>query len=102
MSSVEFLVKLRDAAQMMADAAEEYLSALAPADVDKHVWDPAKITWDLTEGAKGPYEKSSDVESSDFKALIEDLEKHNGKLTHDGFFYWKFDKSDAVGRKQRK
>lgn len=32
MSNVDFLVKLRDAAQMMADAADEYLEKLAPAD----------------------------------------------------------------------
>jgi len=65
-------------------------------------WDPSKIKWTEAEGIKGKYERSEDVNSLDFKALLKDLEAHNGKLTRDGFFYWKFSKSGVIGRKKRK
>ena len=102
MSSVEFLVKLRDAAQMMADAANEYLERLKPPEAKEYDWNPDKIKWTQAEGSKGPYQRSDDVNSPDFKALLKDLETHNGKLTRNGFFYWKFNKSAVVGRKKRK
>lgn len=107
MSSVDFLVKLRDGAQMMADAANEYLEKLAPKDEAKHNWNPSKIPWVLTQGSRGPYEKASAEETSvspDFVALLEDLKAHGGKLQREGWFYWKFDKATTptVGRKKRK
>ena len=102
MSSVEFLVELRDAAQMMADAANEYLERLKPPEAKEYTWHPEKIAWTQAEGAKGTYERSEDVNSIDFKALLTDLEAHNGKLTHNGFFYWVFRSGSIVGRKQRK
>lgn len=37
MSSVDFLVKLRDAAHMIADACEEYLQRLAPSETKQPV-----------------------------------------------------------------
>jgi len=102
LSSVEFLVKLRDAAQMMADAANEYLERLAPKDEAKHNWDPSKIQWKEAQGTRGLYERSEDVNSPDFKELMKDLETHNGKLMRNGFFYWRFSKSAVIGRKKRK
>lgn len=98
---MEFLVKLRDAAQLIADAANEYLERLAPADKGKYNWGFDKIQWVQAEGSKGPYEKSDDVNSLDFKALMKDLEAHNGKLSRDGYFVWKFSKSAVIGRKKR-
>jgi len=38
----------------------------------------------------------------DFEALLADLDAHNGKLTKDGWFYWRFSNGDAVGRKKRR
>lgn len=64
--------------------------------------DPNKIKWEQTEGSSGPYERSEDVNSTDFKAMLKDLAAHQGKLTRDGFFYWTFKNGATVGRKKRK
>jgi len=72
----------------------------------KATWDPSKIKWIETEGTKGSYQRSEDVNSLDFKELMKDLEAHRGKLSrkeNDGaYFYWKFEKSPIIGRKKRK
>jgi hypothetical protein len=68
----------------------------------KPTWNAEKIKWTQAEGSSGPYERSEDVNSTDFKALLKDLENHNGKFTKAGYFYWKFEKSAVVGRKKRK
>jgi hypothetical protein len=62
-------------------------------------WDPSKIKWEKTEGWKGDYERSEDVNSLDFKELLKDLAQHKGKLTRDGWFYWTFKNGSTVGRK---
>jgi hypothetical protein len=100
MSEADFLVKLRDGAIMMSDAAQERLEKLAPVGGAK--WTPDKITWTKAEGTSGPYEKSEDVNSLDFKELLKDLVAHNGKLYHDGYFYWRFQSGSVAGRKLKK
>lgn len=102
MASVDFVIKVRDAAQMLADAANEYLERLTPPEAGEHNWDASKIKWVQAEGASGPYERSEDANSVDFKELMKDLETHKGKLTRNGFFYWRFTKSAIIGRKKRK
>jgi len=42
-SSVDFLVKLRDGLQMAVDACNEYLERLVPREAED--WDPANIRW---------------------------------------------------------
>ena len=64
-------------------------------------WDPSKIAWTKAEGFKGEYERSEDVNSLDFKALLKDLAEHKGTLTRDGLFYWAFQNGSTVGRKKR-
>ena len=64
-------------------------------------WDANKIKWEQTEGSKGPYERSNDVDSVDFKNLVKDLTAHNGKLTRNGLFYWLFTNGVTVGRKKK-
>lgn len=63
-------------------------------------WNPNEIEWMETEGSKGPYERSEDRDNPEFKAMLKDLEDHNGKLRRDGYFYWKFDHREIVGRKK--
>ena len=65
-------------------------------------WDPAKIVWTRAEGNKGPYERSEDVNSYDFKALVKDLSAHDSKLTRGDYFFWLFQNGSTVGRKKRK
>jgi hypothetical protein len=62
-------------------------------------WNPSKIKWTQEEGSKGPFEKSKDVDSLDFKNLIKDLNAHGGKLYKDGWFIWLYQNGAAVGRK---
>ncbi|MEM3880907.1 MAG: hypothetical protein QXD19_04080 [Candidatus Bathyarchaeia archaeon] len=64
-------------------------------------WNSQAIRWEKAKGERGEYERCSDVENADFKALVKDLEAHDGKLTRDGFFYWLFSDGSAVGRKKR-
>ncbi len=61
-------------------------------------WNPDKIAWTRDEGFKGPYEKSEDVNSLEFKAMLKDLQEHKGKLNRDGRFYWIFQNGSTVGR----
>ena len=68
---------------------------------EEAVWNPSKIVWRRAEGASGPYERSEDVNSLDFKALVKDLVAHGRKLTRDGTFYWLFKNGTTVGRKKR-
>jgi hypothetical protein len=65
-------------------------------------WSPAKIKWEAADGPNGPYERSEDVNSKDFKLMLKDLQAHNGKLTREGFFYWVFTNGSTVGRKLAK
>lgn len=65
-------------------------------------WNPDKIKWSLAEGAKGPYEKSGDINNLEFKAMLKDLNEHNGKLRCGPWFYWRFENGSTVGRKKVK
>jgi len=67
----------------------------------KFAWDSNKIKWVQAEGTSGPYERSEDVDSLDFKECLKDLEQHQGKLSRDGYFYWRFAKSPIIGRKKK-
>jgi hypothetical protein len=100
LSEADFLVKLRDGATMIADACQERLEKLAPAGVKG--WDAEKIKWVQAQGSSGPYEKSDDVDSLDFKLMLKDLQEHNGKLSCNGYFYWVFTNGSTVGRKLKK
>lgn len=66
---------------------------------DKHTWNPEKIKWSQEQGTKGPFQKSEDMDSLDFKNLIKDLNAHGGKLYQDGWFMWLYQNGATVGRK---
>ncbi len=70
-------------------------------------WDSTKITWVDAEGTKGPYKKSDDVNSLEFKKMLKILSDHEGRINHkeaDGstWFYWTFENGKTVGRKLKK
>jgi hypothetical protein len=65
-------------------------------------YDIEKIKWTEAEGSSGPYLRSEDVNSLDFKALLRDLQAHKGKFRKNGFFYWVFRNGSTVGRKKVK
>lgn len=64
-------------------------------------WDPDAIKWEDAEGSSGQYQRSEDFNNPEFKAMLKDLQAHNGKLTRNGFFYWIFKNGSTVGRKKR-
>jgi len=65
-------------------------------------WNPSGMEWVEARGGKGPYQKSEDVDSPDFKEMLKDLAAHKGKLYRNGLFYWTFPSGTTVGRKQVK
>ena len=69
---------------------------------EKPHYDMSKMRWEQAQGTSGPYEKSSDVNSLDFKALLADVQKHGGKMTACGYFVWCFKNGSTLGRKKRK
>jgi hypothetical protein len=64
-------------------------------------WDPDNIKWEDAEGSSGQYQRSEDSNNPEFKAMLKDLQAHNGKLTRNGYFYWIFKNGSTVGRKKR-
>ena len=67
----------------------------------KATWDPSKIKWTQTQGTRGPFEKSEDVDNPNFKAMLKDLSAHKGRMNREGHFYWTFPNGATVGRKKR-
>lgn len=64
-------------------------------------WDASKIKWVKAEGAKGPYERSEDVNNLEFKAMLKGLAAQGGRVMRDGWFYWVFSNGAVVGRKKK-
>ncbi len=105
MSSVDFLVKLRDAAQMMADAANEELEKRTPLEVKYDEKDFDKLFWEDREGNKGPFQRTSkkaNNNSEPFQALQTILKEHKGFCHIGPYRYW-FDRGDpdVIDRRQK-
>jgi len=64
-------------------------------------YDVAKIKWEAKTGAKGPFEKTDDYNSLDYKALLRELLSHNGKMRKNGYFLWIFQNGSTIGRKRK-
>jgi len=73
-----------------------------PSESSATSWNPDKIRWESTNGQKGEYQRSQDVNNPEFKALVKDLAAHDGKITRNGLFYWLFQSGSTVGRKKAK
>jgi len=78
------------------------LTSQAQPQKETQAYDMNKIKWTQAEGSKGPYERSEDVNSLDFKALLKSLQQHNGKMTINNYFVWAFQNGHVIGRKKRK
>jgi hypothetical protein len=63
--------------------------------------DPESIKWEQTQGNRGPYERSSDINNPDFKALLKELASHEGRITQNSYFYWVFKNGSTIGRKKQ-
>lgn len=104
--SVEFVLKLRDAAQQIADAANEYLEKQAPADVRAKTEDFNKLSWTVKEGTKGNYEQTSKEANQNneiFQELQQILADHKGFWQNSSYKYWNHqDNLDIIDRREIK
>lgn len=64
-------------------------------------YDTSKIKWEPKTGAKGPFEKTDDYNSLDYKALLRELQSHKGKMRKNGYFIWIFQNGSTIGRKRK-
>ena len=106
--SIEFLLKLRDASQMIADAANEELERIRPTETkDITPYDPEKLEWNNAQGSKGPFQAypkrgEQPDKNADYTNLLADIKNHKGTLARAGHFYWLFENGTTIGRKQTK
>ena len=103
--SVDFLVKLRDAAQLMADAAEEYIQTLAPPEVKQDPKQFDSLFWETLNGAKGPFERTSKGATNNsplFQTLQKLLKEHRGFMHFGDYTFW-FDQGnpDVIDRRRK-
>ena len=94
-----FLTKLCNFLAALEDAAAELRQQIVElASIPE--WDMKNIKWEPAEGPSGPYERSEDVNSRDFKALLKELAMHGGKMRVGDFFMWTFKNGTVIGRKK--
>ena len=103
--SIEFLVKLRDGAQQIADAANEQLEKMAPPEITHSEADFDKLFWENLEGNKGPFQRTSKKATQNhptFQALQTILKEHNGFCRIGAWKYW-FDNNnpDVIDRRKK-
>lgn len=105
MDDVGFVVKLRDASQMIADACEEYLEKHAPTDKRAKAKDFDKLPWEDREGAKGPFQRTSKNATNNgevFQALQAFVKDHDGFCQLAGYIYWFDNKNPNVIDRRKK
>ena len=91
------LAKLRDNFNGAAMALDELIQQQSKAVLQ--TYDVNKIQWTKATGQRGEYEQTEDANNPEYKALREDLAKHNGKMNIKGAFYWVFQNGVTIGRK---
>jgi len=104
--SIEFLIKLRDASQMIADAANEELEKHNPTTKTAQTnIEYEKILWVKVKNQKGEpyqrypaYQQQPDTTNTNYLALVEKIKKDNYHR-HDGLKYWLFQDKTTIGRK---
>ena len=64
-------------------------------------YDMSKIKWEEKTGQRGLFEKTDDYTSSDYKALLHELQSHNGKMRKHCYFVWIFQNGTTIGRKRK-
>jgi hypothetical protein len=102
MSSVDFLIKLRDAAIIVKDACEEQLEKTAP--VEAKGEDYSKLFWEEKEGTKGKFQQTSEKANNNsdlWKKLQAKLKGNKGFWQNSGFKYW-FDRQNETVIDRRK
>jgi len=103
--SVEFLVKLRDGALMIAGACNEQLQKMVPSDAKYTEEDFEKLFWEDREGAKGPFQRTSKKANNNseiFQGLQAILKNYGGFCCISSYKYW-FDQGnmDIIDRRRK-
>jgi len=77
------------------------LTSQAQPQTETQAYDMAKVKWEQKTGQKGPFEKTDDYNSLDYKALLRELQSHKGKMRKYGYFLWIFENGSTIGRKRK-
>ena len=103
--SVDFLVKLRDAAQMIADAANEQLEKMVPASTKYNEEAVNKLPWETKTGGKGEYQQMSKQATNnhpDFQAVQAIVKEKGGFCILGSYKYWQHQgATDIIDRRRR-
>jgi hypothetical protein len=100
--------KFEDFLKGFVDALNEVIDALSSLKNEISIlvgatpYDINKIEWKPAEGSSGAYERAEDANNPHFKALLQDVQRHGGKMTVGNYFLWSFKNGTVLGRKPRK
>lgn len=87
----DFLVKCRDAHQMIADAYNEEIERRKPPEVKYDAKDFDSLKWETKTGTKGEYQqttKEANENNEIFQALQKILSEHSGFWQNSSYKYW--------------
>lgn len=91
MNEIDLVIKIRDGAQIIADACAEYLERQAPKEEPALKEDPySSLPWQDGQGLKGPYQSVRDDGSDLFRHLKTILEQNKGRFSGKTWshYYW--------------
>jgi len=103
--SVDFYIKVRDGAQLIADAANEQLEREAPPEVKLTKEDVDKLSWTDKEGTKANYQqttKDANNNSEVFQALQKILSDRKGFWQSFGYKWWFHQKNQGIIDRRKK
>jgi hypothetical protein len=99
----EMLLDFLDAVEAGIASAKERYKKRKQINACDFSYDINKIRWKQAAGPSGPYESSEDLDSPDWRQLLQDLMCHDGRLSKDGYFLWLFNNgSSMIGRKRKR
>jgi hypothetical protein len=98
--ALEILAGFANALEAAAVNVKRQIAELQEKSQKEPIWNPEEIKWEPAEGSKGPFERSEDINSADFKVMLKDIQQHKGKLSRGGYYYWAFTGGAIVGRKK--
>ena len=92
-------------ADKLRELIDEYVNLQVQLMEQGVTYDLNRLRWVKATGPSGEYEYADRADNmdpgtyEDFKALVEDLKEHGGRVTRQGYFMWLFSQGDRVGRK---
>jgi len=109
-SEIDLIIKIRDGAQMIADACAEWLEKQIPKEepsqraikvVPKE--EPYNaLPWTDGQGPRGPYQMVKDDGSDLYRHLKAQLKQNKGRLSLTTHYYWLGSQGDIIFRRAKK